>query len=73
MSGMEDASVSLETLGFHTWWMKGLLSMETAVIHHWGALCAPPGSTLLNQSPSSFSTRAANHLPSSHISSCSCL
>ena len=54
------------------------LTQRQLVIQHWAELGSPPAPSLLNwvQSPlpsSSFSTGAANHLPSSHTPSCSCL
>ena len=41
MSVTEDASISLETLGLHTWWMECLLSMETAVSSNTGLSWVP--------------------------------
>ena len=54
------------------------LTQRQLVIQHWAELGSPPAPSLLNwvQSAlpsSSFSTGAANHLPSSHTPSCSCL
>jgi len=60
--------------------VDGVLALhrDSWVIQNWAELGSPPASSLLNRvqtllPPSSFSIGAANHLPSSHIPSCSCL